>query len=256
MSCGYIDPQSSSVMRINTKPGTSKDPRSIVSGDHDESLRVHEITINFVETGESYNRKSIIVDIYFSEQIANILLTDEDPKSMTECKKRLDWDKWKITIETEIASLYKRKVFSAVMPTPPGIFPVGYKWVFVRKRNENNKVVVRYKARLVAQGFTQRPGVDFNETYSPIMSGIIFRYLIALALQNRLSMQLIDVVTAYLYGSLDSEVYMKVPDGITIGKSQHVLRQVAEVIIWLKTIRPNVVQSVKSILYSEGIYKR
>jgi hypothetical protein len=58
----------------------------------------------------------------------------------------------------------KRKVFTDVMPTPPRIFPVGFKWVFVRKRNKNNEVV-RYKERLVAQGFTQRPGVDFNETY-------------------------------------------------------------------------------------------
>ena len=80
-------PQSSSVMRINTKARTSKDPRSIVSGSHDESLRVDEIAINFLETRESYNRKSIIVDIYFSEQIANILQTDLDPKSMTKCKK-------------------------------------------------------------------------------------------------------------------------------------------------------------------------
>jgi hypothetical protein len=99
------------------------------------------------------------------------------------------------------------------MPTPPGIFLVGYKWVFFRKRNENNKVV-RYKARLVAQGFTQRPSVDFNETYSLVMSGITFRYLISLVVQNRLSMQLMDVVTTYLYGSLDYEIYMKVPDGI------------------------------------------
>ena len=98
---------------------------------------------------ESYKRKSIIVNIYFSEQIANILQTDSDPKSMTECKKRSDWDKWKVAIETEIALFYKRKVFLAVMPTPPGIFPMRYKWVFVRKSNKNNKVV-RYKARLVA----------------------------------------------------------------------------------------------------------
>jgi hypothetical protein len=101
------------------------------------------------------------------------------------------------------------------MPTPRGIFPVGYKWVFVRKRNENNEVV-RYKARLVAQGFTQKPGVDFNETYSPVMSGITFRYLISLVVQNRLFMQLMDVVTAYLYGSLDYDIYMKVLDGIDI----------------------------------------
>ena len=76
--------------------------------------------------------------------------------------------------------------------------------------------MVRYKARLVAQGFTQRPGIDFNETYSPVMSEIMFQYLISLAVQKRLYMQLMDVVTAYLYGSLDSNIYIKVPDGISI----------------------------------------
>ena len=49
-------------MRINTEVGTSEDSRSIVSGSHDESLRVNEIAINFIETGESYDHKSIIVD--------------------------------------------------------------------------------------------------------------------------------------------------------------------------------------------------
>jgi hypothetical protein len=63
---------------------------------------------------------------------------------------------------------------------------MGLKWVFVRKRNENNEVV-RYKARLVAQEFTQRPDIDFNETYSLVMSGITFQYLIYLVVQNRLS---------------------------------------------------------------------
>ena len=84
---------------------------------------------------------------------------------------------------------------------------MGAKWVFVRKRNENNEVV-RYKARLVAQGFTQRPDIDYDDTYSPIMSGITFRYLISLAVQMNLSMQLMDVVTAYLYGSLVSDIYI------------------------------------------------
>ena len=79
------DPQFSSVMRINTEAGTSKDLKSIVSESHDESLRVDEIAINFIETGESFDCKSIIVDIYFSEQIANILQTNLDPKSMMEC---------------------------------------------------------------------------------------------------------------------------------------------------------------------------
>ena len=77
-------------MRINTEAGTSEDPKFIVSGSHDQSLRVDEIAINFIETRESYDHKSIIVDIYFSKQIANILQTDLDSTSMTECKKRSD----------------------------------------------------------------------------------------------------------------------------------------------------------------------
>jgi hypothetical protein len=75
---------------------------------------------------------------------------------------------------------------------------------------------VRYKARLIAQGFMQKPDIDYNETYSPVMSGITFRYLFSLVVQNRLSLQLMNVVTAYLYGSLDSEIYRKVLDGINI----------------------------------------
>jgi hypothetical protein len=75
---------------------------------------------------------------------------------------------------------------------------------------------VRYKARLVIQKFAQRPSIDFNEIYSPVMNGITFQYLISLATKKRLSLQLMDVVTTYLYGSLDSDIYMKVPDGISV----------------------------------------
>jgi hypothetical protein len=184
-------------------------------GNFDESLRGDEIAINYVETGETYDRKATNVDIYFSKKIAEDLQNDLDPKIMAECTKRSDWIKWKATIEAELASLYKRELFSVVMPTSRNIFPVGYKWVFIRKQNENGEVV-RYKERLVAQGFTQRPGDDFNETYSPVMCAITFRYLISLAVQNRLSLQLMDVVTTYLYGSLDSDIYMKVPNGIDV----------------------------------------
>jgi hypothetical protein len=195
--------------------GTSERPDEIVLGNTEPSIGVQEISINYLTSGATYNRKTTNVDIYFSTSIAENLQNEPDPKSMVECKKCSDWNKWKEAIEAELASLTKREVFSSVIPTPPEIFSVGFKWVFVRKRNENNEVV-RYKARLVAQGFTQRPDIDFNETYSPVMSGITFRYLISLVVQKRLSMQLMDVVAAYLYGSLDSDIYMKVPNGISI----------------------------------------
>ena len=53
----------------------------------------------------------------------------------------------------------------------------------MRKRNDKNEVV-RYKARLIVQGFSQRPNIDFDETYSPVMDGITFRYLVSMAVKE------------------------------------------------------------------------
>jgi len=212
------NPHSTSIVHSNHDDGTTEHPDNVVLGNTEQSEEVQEISTNYVYSGESYNKKTTIVDVYFATSIADNLQKDPNPKSMAECKKHSNWNKWKEAIETELASLTKREVFSSVIPTLPKTFPMGFKWVFVQKRNENNEVV-RYKARLVAQGFTQRPSIDFNETYSPVMSEITFRYLISLAIQKCLSMQLMDVMTAYLYGSLDSEIYMKVLDGISVPNS-------------------------------------
>ena len=80
--------------------------------------------------------------------------------------------------------------------------------MFVRKQNGNSEIV-RYKARFVAQGLSQILGIDYDETYSPVMDTITFCFLISIALSKKLEMRLMDVVTAYLYGSLDSDIHMK-----------------------------------------------
>ena len=67
------------------------------------------------------------------------------------------------------------------------------------KCNEKNEIL-RYKPRLVAQVFSQRLGIDYEETYSPIMDAITFKYLISLAVSKNLKMYLMDVVITYLYG--------------------------------------------------------
>ena len=88
----------------------------------------------------------------------------------------------------------------------------------MRKRNEKNEIV-RYKACLVAQGFSQHPGIDYEETYSTVMDVITFHYLICLVVSEKLNMQLMDVVTAYLYEDLDMEIYMKVLEGLPLTSS-------------------------------------
>ena len=172
----------------------------------------NEISINYYN--DLWNRNEIVIDDIFAFSVANEIINDDyEPRSITECRQRHDWPKWKEAIQVELASLAKRDVFGPVARTPENVIPVGYKWVFVRKRNEKNEIV-RYKARLVAQGFSQRPGIDYDETYSPVMDTITFRFLISMVVSKNLEMRLMDVVTAYLYGSLDSDIYMKIPEGL------------------------------------------
>ena len=86
---------------------------------------------------------------------------------------------------------------------------------FTRKRDESGSVV-RFKARLVAQGFTQRFGLDYSDTYSPVMIMTTFRWLLAFAARNDLPVKQADIETAYLYGVIDVELCMRVPEGLRV----------------------------------------
>ncbi|KAL6189492.1 hypothetical protein ACLB2K_040880 [Fragaria x ananassa] len=156
----------------------------------------------------------------FTYSVAQEIIDDDEiePCSVAECQHGADWPKWKDTIQAELDSLSKRQVFGPVVPCLPNVKPVGHKWVFVQKCNEKNEVML-YKARLVVQGFSQRLGIDHKETYSPVMDVITFCYLVSLVVSEKLNMQLMDVVTAYLYGDLDTEIYMKVPKGLSLPNS-------------------------------------
>ena len=128
--------------------------------------------------GEKWDRNNFDVNNIFAFQVAlDIIQNDDDqePQNTNECRQRNDWSKWKEAMQTELHSLIKRDVFGPVVQTPASIKPVGNKWVFVRKRIENNDII-RYKTRLVAQGFSQRPDIDYEETYSPVMDAITFHF--------------------------------------------------------------------------------
>ena len=110
---------------------------------------------------------------------------------------------------SRVKLISKTKSFWTVVQIPKDVKFVGYKWVFVRKHNKNNEII-RYKVRLVAQSFSQRPGIDYEEIFSPVMDTITLCFLISLAIPERLDMRLMDVTTIYLYGSMDNDIYMKV----------------------------------------------
>ena len=183
-----------------------------------------EISVSYVHTREKWDRNNIFINNIFTFQVAyEVIRNDEntEPRNVEECRHRNDWPKWKEAIQAELNSLTKREVFGPVVQTPEDVKPVEYKWVFVRKHNENNEII-RYRAQLVAQGFSQRPGIDYEETYFPVMDAITFRFLISLAVSEGLDMRLMDVITAYLYGSMDNDIYMKIPEGFKLPEENNI----------------------------------
>lgn len=88
------------------------------------------------------------------------------------------------------------------------------KWIF-KKRNADGKIS-RYKARLVAKGFSQVKGVDYTETFSPVVRGSTLRLLLALAAKRNMEIEHLDVDTAFLNGELEEEIFMSQLEGFEV----------------------------------------
>ena len=107
---------------------------------------------------------------------------------------------WKRAAQDEFDSLQKMGVWE-LSDLPVGHKSIGHKWVFKVKKDANGKVK-RFKARLVAQGFAQKEGVDYFETYAPVAGLSVTRLLIAAVVYNGWIVHQADIETAYLNGEL------------------------------------------------------
>ena len=150
---------------------------------------------------------------YYGEWV-NLAKTESvstEPKNVNQALSSKDADQWKQAMENEINSLKKNKVWSLVK-LPQGKKAIGSKWIFKQKRDSDGNVE-RFKARLVAQGYNQTHGVDYDETFSPVVRFESIRAVIALAAKNGIQLQQMDVKTAFLNGELLETIYMKQPEG-------------------------------------------
>ena len=119
-------------------------------------------------------------------------------------------------MKNEIDSLHANNVWElTVVELLKGQKPVGSRWVFKVKTNADGSIE-RCKARLVAQGYSQKEGLDYDETFSPVVRSESVRSAIALAAMNGLSLHQMDVTTAFLHGDLEEVVYMKQPKGFVV----------------------------------------
>lgn len=147
----------------------------------------------------------------------------DDPQTVEEAMSRANAAVWKKAMKDEFDSLVENNTW-VLTDLPPNRKPIHCKWVYKTKRNADGQVS-RYKARLVAKGFTQRQGIDYDETYSPVIRYSSIRYLVAIAAKFDLDINQMDVVTAFLHGDIDEEIYMLPPPEFITGNKVCRLRK-------------------------------
>lgn len=145
--------------------------------------------------------------------IANVEL----PTTVEEAKMSPEAKKWELAMTEELDSLKRNKTWTLVK-APEDRKPIRNKWVFRLKTKHDG--IDRYKARLVAKGCSQKPGIDFTETFSPVARFDSVRTLLAVAASKDFEIVQLDVKAAFLYGNLTETIYMEQPGGCNEGTNR------------------------------------
>ena len=174
-------------------------------------------------------------------ELFSIALTPDEPTTYEKAIAAADSTLWLEAMNTEIKAMEDLNVWE-VVPRPDNTNVVSCKWIYKIKRDAQGEIS-RYRARLVARGFTQVHGTDYFDTYAPVTRLETIRLLFALAVEKDWEIRQIDVKTAYLNGDLDEDIYMEPPKGydvpngcvLLLKKALYGLRQAGRQ--WYKRLR-------------------
>ena len=133
----------------------------------------------------------------------------DEPMTIDEALKGNYATEWREAANSEYSALMENNTWELV-ELPKGRKKIGCKWVF-RVKYDGNGEVERFKGRLVAQGFSQKYGIDYEETFSPVARFSSIRTILAFAARRGMLVHQMDVITAFLNGDLKEDMYMQQP---------------------------------------------
>ena len=175
--------------------------------------------ITNTEDSDSDDSDDIAATTYALKATSNPM----EPKSYHHALRGPNSDDWKAAMDDELHSLKKNKTW-IIVDEPKGRKVINCMWVF-RLKYDSSGNIERYKARLVARGDSQIAGADYDELFAPVVRFDSLRLLLAISASKKWRPRQLDVKTAFLYGILKEEIYMRLPEGSRIpGKVCKLLR--------------------------------
>ncbi|KAI3810635.1 hypothetical protein L1987_20256 [Smallanthus sonchifolius] len=166
-----------------------------------EEIREPQTTVDKVGASEQQEGTKVLLVAESNAEPTNYKSATSDP----------EYAKWSEAMNVEMQSMRDNQVWDLV-ELPPESWAVGSKWIFKIKTDMHGNIYT-YKARLVAKGFTQTQGIDYDETFSPVVMIKSIRILLAIAAYYDYEIWQMDVKTTFLNGHLSKDVYMVQPDG-------------------------------------------
>lgn len=179
-------------------------------------------------------------------------LDDANGLTLEEALKGPEREQWLKAVSEELQCFEDNSAWELADAPDNGTI-VKCKWVLKKKYDTENNV--RYRARLVAKGFMQKEGVDYVETFSPVVRHTTLRLLFALAVQLNLDITHLDVTTAFLNGDLEETIYMQKPASFPNSKNDGKVLRLKKAIYGLKQSSRAWYRKVDDCLISMG-YKR
>jgi len=166
-----------------------------------------EMNAEEVQTRRSHRNNAGQLPERLNDYVVYMSKDKFEPKTYAQAMSCPDADKWKQAMNEEMQSISENKTWT-LTELPKNKKAIGCKWVYKLKFDDQGNVC-RYKARLVAQGFSQKYGEDYDEVFAPVARTTTFRILMSVAGMNNYHVKHFDIKTAFLYGEIEEEIYMK-----------------------------------------------
>jgi hypothetical protein len=189
-----------------SSPVQSRPSQSSASHRSSQQLPQPSRMVTRSTTGTTRAVKHLILDEYYS----SVAIMNE-PLTYKEALNGTDAPQWLEAMQCEFNSLLQNKTWDLV-PLPSGQRAIPTRWVYRIKQLADGSID-KYKARFVAKGYSQKQGIDYNETFSPVGKFTSLRCILAIAVYEDLELHNMDVDTAFLYGELSDNIYVTQPEG-------------------------------------------